>query len=57
MQIDIPTQESYITAELSRLPPIQPTRAINTSLRFLTNILPTKLTLHLLLHDIVITRP
>lgn len=39
------------------LPPIQPTRTIHTPFRLLTNILPTILTLDLLLDNIVIRRP
>lgn len=41
----------------SGLSPINPTRTINTPLRLLTNILPTKLTLDLLLHNIIIRTP
>lgn len=39
------------------LPPIRPTRTVHTPLRLLTNILPTKLALNLLLHNIIIRAP
>jgi len=41
----------------SSLPPIHPTRTINTPLRLLADILPTKLTFDLLLHNIIVRAP
>jgi hypothetical protein len=52
-----PKKNPHCNPNTSRLPPIHPTRTIHTPPRLLTNILPTKPTLNLLLHDIIIRPP
>jgi hypothetical protein len=47
-------RQLYPTSSIPLLSPIRPTRTVDTPLRLLTDVLPTKLAFHLLLDNIVI---